>query len=88
MSDKPKYILEAEERDRKVERRYQDFLTRGVTPSVTKPVFVPAEDIDSNAWLSCPNCGGATLFGMTRRVHICQNCDWYYFEPNPGKIHR
>lgn len=82
MTNKPKYVLEAEDRDHMVERRYQDFLTRGVMPSAKKPKFVPAEDIDSNAWLACPYCGGATLYGITKRVHVCQNCDWYYFAHN------
>ena len=82
MSSKPKYILEAEERDRKVELRYQDFLKRGVRPSVKKPLFVPAEDIYSNAELACPDCGAPTLFGMTKRVHVCEQCDWYTFSPD------
>jgi hypothetical protein len=81
MSSKPKWKLEAEERDRRVERWYQDFLKRGVTQSMIKPVFVPAEDIYSNAEITCPICGRPTLFGMTRHVHVCEQCDWYYFAP-------
>ncbi len=81
MSDKAKYILEAEERDRRAELRYQDFLRRGVMPSAKKPVFEPAEDIDSNAWMACPDCGWPILYGMTRHMYVCEKCDWYFFSP-------
>ena len=82
MSNKPKWKIEAEERDRRVELLYQDFLKRSVKPSHNKPVFMPAEDMYSNAEMRCPICGGPTMFGLTRRVHVCEQCDWYYFSPD------
>lgn len=81
MTHKPKWKLEAEERDEQVERRYQDLLKRGVKQSDRKPVFAPAEDIDSNAQMTCPVCGWPTLYGITRRVNVCMRCDWFYFSP-------
>ena len=85
MADMPKWRRDADERDRRVEQRIEEILAHGVPHSDRKPVFVPAEDIDSNAELRCPVCGGPTLYGTTRRVHVCENCDWYYFVPQPKK---